>query len=582
MNDFDDVASHTYLSHGHACLVLFLADVSACDAVVQDLGAEVSAYEVWPYCDSTLGDVFTREPQDDRTWGHPEPIVSTGVGFEAAAQVAQFNANLSMLSRFAALYAPETRVLVDSLHASASSYVERLRAAATSGDEDHIRQTLHLEGVLVETNAVLTLYCSQLSSGALPLREDVFPVGEYSLLGIGAMTRAAWRIYSHLNGTFAEYDNVGVVARMYSKAAAFDPYAPSGRIDYRAWRRLRSNIPDLTDGRPGEYLHHVPYFSSRWGFHESKHSISMSWQCLYASASREWNLLTLTHEYLHSHVRGMLAHVLLPQDGDLAVKMSEMYDARERGANALESLQIAFVEALLGLQSTTTLAGLVSGGDQEVSVDMPEKIDPDVLRSLHRRHADLVHEIIVHVLDFRYVYDGRDDSYVDSIWSSWAQVPSVPGKIEHYVLRTLCALAATSTEERTPAMFEDVAGRLRRELAAIENRPRIRPVVRRALDLLDDDVARRRLGVEFIGARYIVELALNFFLDDRLTAALVRDDLTSPGDGRRTYGLEVGDYRGEAIASPIGFLLDAFEDYPAEIDAGTVEQRSVWQMLQLV
>lgn len=583
INDFAErTADRVFISHGHAAIVLTLGSRDACEELVSLLADRVVAHEIWSYAGNRVVDRFIAEPAQCGTWVHPAEIASAGVSAEAAAQVAQFNSNLALLSRIASQYAPETRALVSSLHASISDIAEQLRDVETLPDGDRLWRSRNLEGVLVEANAVVTLYCSQLSSGTLPLGADVFPVGEYSLLGIGSMSRGAWRIYSHLNDTFAQHDHIGVFKRIFTKTPGFDPYAPSGRLDYSEWRKLKSSVRDLTDGVPANYQQHVPYFSSRWGFHEAMHSISMSWQCLYASASRQWNLLTVTHEYLHAHVKGIFSHIIRPGDEDVAARLCRLHNAGEKGSSTLESLQVAYVEALISIESFGAIAEQIDGADQELRETMPRSIDPRALAALNRRHADLMHEIVVHVLDFRYVYDGRDDAYVDSVWSSWSQVPSVAGRIDHYVLRTLCSLAATTTLDRSPEIFKDVVERLRAELIKLTARASSGPVVQAALDLLDDSKSNKRLQVEFSAARYVVELARNFFFDALLNAELVRDDLTAVIGGRRTYGVEVGEYRGEAISSPIGFLLDMFEQYPDEAEAEAVEHASIWQMLQLV
>jgi len=53
------------------------------------------------------------------------------------------------------------------------------------------------------------------------------------------------------------------------------------------------------------------YFSSRWGFHQTVQSVSVSWQCINGNAALDWNLLTLSHEFLHAHLRELLDELLL-------------------------------------------------------------------------------------------------------------------------------------------------------------------------------------------------------------------------------------------------------------------------------
>jgi hypothetical protein len=194
----------------------------------------------------------------------------------------------------------------------------------------------------------------------------------------------------------------------------------------------------------------------------------------------------------------------------------------------------------------------------------------------------MVHEIVVHVLDYLYVYDAREDDYINSIWSSWSLIPSVNERIEHYLLRTICAMSASGSETMpSQAVFGDCVARLRSVLKSIEIRPRLRPAISRAIALLEDETSLKRLGTEFMGARYIVHIAKAFLYDPELNADLIRDINTTIQDGRTTYALEVGDYPGDDIESPIAFLLDRFSGYSDQGGAPAVEYETLWQMLQL-
>jgi hypothetical protein len=581
-----DVASRVYLSHGHAAVVVSLSTTEEAEALVGQAAGELLAHEIWPHSSGRVGvaDIVAAEPECDETVAAPEPVDDSSLTFEGAAQVRQFNSNIALLAQVACRYAPEVAPLISWLHTSVTDIAAELEhLAASTGDDTAVRRSITLESVLVEANAILTLFCSQLGSGQLPLRWEDFPVGEYSLLGIGGMIRSAWRIYAHLNATFAHFDHVGLIQRRYRALPAFDAFAPSSRRDYSSWRHAQIGVAHIADGNSEDFRFHIPCFSSRWGFHESLHSISMSWQCLYASATKEWSLLTLTHEFLHAHVRDLLSEIINPADSDLPTQILRRYNSRSSGDNALEAMQVAYVEALVGIHGCIRLAHLATDADTDSGMtSVPAQLDLNSLSSLIRSHSGLVHEIIVHVLDFLYVYDGRDADYINSIWSSWSLVPSVIDHIDHYVLRTICALAVTSPDGTAQEMFDDARARLRHHLNEIVDRPRIRPATERALELLDGQLTRRQLFLQFPAGRYVVELARHFFVDRSLNAELVRDDNTTIRDGRRTYAVDVGDFRGEDIASPVGFLLDRFPEYADQAGSPEAEYASLWQMLQLV
>jgi len=583
INDYGDVKVNTYIGHGHAAIVVCQPSLQECEALATALSPEIRGFEIWTI---SGGLVLTEqsilcEPLPDGSWIQPTPVEFSHLQSEARAQVEQFNSNLALLGRLASMYAPETAELCLAIRESVAFIVERLLELQEGAEEGSVHESIGLEAHLVEVNSILTIYSSQLGSGSLPLGEDLFPVGEYSLLGIGAMCRGAWRIYSHLNQTFSQHDHAGIVQRAYPLLPPFDPYAPRGRVDYSGWNQHAIRVENLDEAPEAEARLHIPYFSSRWGFHESWNAISLSWQCLYAAATKEWNLLTITHEYLHAHIRDIFGVIFDPSAADVSQVLSD-YNGKSRGDNALASMRLAYIEAVVMIETMTDLSEVVSGTRQQIPGTIPDRLTEHLLRDLFKRHTELVHEIVVHVLDYWYIFDGRDDVYVNSIWSSWSLVPSVASRVPYYVLRTLASLASTSPPGTNPAMFEDAASRLLACLKSMGSRERERPVVNEAIRLLEDKESRQKLGIQFAASRFVVEITLHFFKDSRLNAALVRDGGMAVIDGHRTYNMQFGDYPGLVIESPVAFLLDRFPGYEDQAGSERVEHESIWQMLQLV
>lgn len=581
-----EVRDACYLTHGHAAFVVFLDGQQAAADLLERLGDDVAAWELWPYERGEVAGaaIRWRAPEPAPGWPTLESVRSADIGYESGAQIRQFNANLAVLSGILAVYAPEMLELPVWLHESVTDMAKQLVELQETTDETALRAGVALESVLIETNAVLTLFCSQIGSGTVPITASTFAVGEYSLLGIGGMCRAAWRLYDHLNKTFAQFGHADTVHQSYTFGAAFDVFAPSQRSDFSAWANSPVNLarlPSTTSDSKARY--HIPYFSSRWGFHEALHSISISWQCLHASATKEWNLLTVTHEFLHAHVREIMDQIRLPQAGATFESLATRHRERSSGTTAMESMQVAIVEALVGIRGAQMFAPNVPGGQNvERHAPVPNHMNGAGILELMKAHDGLLQEIIVHVLDFHYTYGGRDRSFIDSLWSSWSLVPAVIDNVEVYVLRTLSALASSSPSGPSEQVFDDAVARLRRCLIDVGNRPRTRPAIQRALLLLNDETRLRRLCVRFLGTRYVVELAKNFFLDERLNAALFRDDQTTVIDGRSTYNLPAGEFVGETPNSPIGFLLDRFDGYANQAGSSEAEYESIWQLIQLI
>lgn len=580
-------AEHIYVSHGLASVVLIAPDAEELAKVLEQAEAHILGYEVWPVHKGEVAtaNIEVRPPLADAApW--VDPVSDADLSYGMAAQVRQFNSNVAYLTSFAKAYFPELHELVVWLRESVHLHAENHRGvdAKTDLDAKDRQNLITWESLLLELNAILALFISQATSGAFPIHHQAYPVGEYSLLGIGGMVRSIWRVYSQLQRTFATFNHAGRIQERYRSIDPFNAYAASRRADYSVWKDNPAGIGSLTaDAEPGRV--HIPHFSSRWGFHESYYGMSLAWQCVHACATTEWSLLTITHEFLHSHVRDLLGAILdLDGDRNQLDRLVQKYNERNIGVNALESMQLALFEGLVGIKGAGRLASKVVRGpfsEQEFSeqAPVPDALTSDDLLALMSAHGGYVHELIVHVLDYLYIYNGEDQLYVYSIWSSWSRVPVVNSNIDHYVLRTLCAMTVTSDESEPEEVFEDVRLRLATALTKLRAEGGDRPTIDRALALLEDGDWKIRLGIHLAAARYVVNLVRHFLFDGSVQASIVADDSATP-TGSPRYVVEIGAFRHDYIESPIGFILDRFSTYDGE-GHPSVEYESLWQMLCL-
>jgi hypothetical protein len=245
-NDVDPkIARRAHVCHGHSSCVLVLDSEVDWESVRDLLTPHLRAWEVWSVDDMARSrQVDLQLPVASPGWTTMAPVDDAPLSNEARNHVRQFNLNMKILDRTASEYAPEIAPLVESLRASVNQIVLDIAELISGGDpsDSAMRQALDLEGVIVEANAVVTLYSSQLASGTLPLRSSTFPVGEYSLLGLGGMLRGVWRLYSQINSTFEHHDHIGTIRRAFPRADSFDPFAPSDHVDYSQWRGLKANV----------------------------------------------------------------------------------------------------------------------------------------------------------------------------------------------------------------------------------------------------------------------------------------------------------------------------------------------------
>ena len=55
-------------------------------------------------------------------------------------------------------------------------------------------------------------------------------------------------------------------------------------------------------------------------------------------------------------------------------------------------------------------------------------------------------EIMTHAFDFLYFYDSDIESYIQGIWSTWAELPNMSSSIPNYVMRSLCVIVLNNIE----------------------------------------------------------------------------------------------------------------------------------------
>lgn len=576
-----DLQSKTMISYGLASVIV-MGQVDELRDLASAQQDRLTAFELWPLTKLQLVEREIERYARDATSTPLVPIPTASLPYDAGCQVRQLNVNLALALHRAATYAPELVGAFTALAEAVALLVDRFRPAGGSDwTVDDVRQHHYYVSRVLEVNAGLAMVISQTLGGVPPLLSSEYPVGEYGLLGIGAATRALWSFYHHLRRCFLEANHAGRLAENAHKLAPFDPFLNWATLDYTLWDNAPAKLADLPSAAGRTPAPHLLHFSSRFGFHETEYTLGASWQSLHASSSREWHLLTVTHEFFHSQVR-QITSVIYPRDTDWD-RLSELF-AGEKPTNALESMQVALVLAMQHYGAARSASAAVGTGinhlDEEGFIPHPTATEIQDTLADELRYFQ---EVVVHVLDFLYTFHGDAATYLAAIWQSWSTVPSVTERIHDYLLRSLCALASDSVlpkrdaGEAFKAVFPLATDSLSDLAARFDS-----PVVAQAVDYLASDLGQRRLELEFTQAYYIARFARVFFFDPKVATALRADDLTSlePQDGRQ-YVFEPGEYPDSSIESPLAFLSDRFEH--ETINAGPeLEFPSLWQLLLLV
>jgi hypothetical protein len=583
----DGPGFQVFMSHGLASVVLLTT--SSADELriaIEKLDLELAAYEIWPFSNGLLN---FRDVTIWRGANHfPTPSRRLDIAElpgPIAVEFRQFNANLALLDNTAREFAPEFSSVCDWLEESGARGLSRIRSELSlQGESLDVAKRLHNDvSILVDVNSCLSMVNSQLADVQPPTLNSSFPVGEHSLLGIGSVSRAAFRLYDHISDVFAAADHPNRLRENFPQVG-FDPAFYPKHFDYTSWelaRNTRLAERCENDAQPGRK--HLVYFSSRWGFHETLNSISLSWQTIGSGASREWNLLTLSHEFLHSHFRELIRANVLDfttddqRDGLVALYNQE-WERPSGRLSFLDSARIFLVNQLKWVGEAELAARAQAEGRSVVDRESDPLDSEELIGLLAAPLLDFVEEVMVHIMDYHYFYNANDSAYVSSLWHSWTLVPQVHRRLRHYLLRTLFALASSEQTTDPERAFENCVMRLRREFGDLRD-SHDGPLVVAAIQDLEDGHALRELFIRFQYNYQLVVFTRMFLIDSSLYSGLNADSQATIGEAPR-YGILPGDFPDWAIESPSGFLLDRFIA-GSDTLTGT-EAESLWQLLVLV
>lgn len=244
-----------YVSHGLSSVLLIVDDQSDIETYYPEFIHLVSAIEIWPFVENQVilsritTEILETNPAEitGLKWisihGLPDLVVD---------QIEQFIQNISLLWDRARYFCPEFGGLVSWLHKQVAETTDVIRKAAfdkaspTAVSDYQVNLTS-----LIEVNESLSTLTSQLL-GIVPgvLASSFFPIGKYSLLGIGTVVRSMWRFYSHINDVFASEAHLSGFESLSLRTEPFDFDEYPSITDMESWNnpviRLNSYVREPT------------------------------------------------------------------------------------------------------------------------------------------------------------------------------------------------------------------------------------------------------------------------------------------------------------------------------------------------
>lgn len=577
-----------YFTHGLASIVITLDD--ECLLLDQKyLSDYIVSIEVWEISDSgelirtdlidykNITEYTLKNFKVDYTGIHQE---------EALSQFKQLNGNISQAARYASRYAPALLPLLQSVAIAANNISEELKHGYSSGSGNLI--VFKEISEIVEMNAAMSMLISQSFSSIPTITESRFPVAQHSLLGIGGSLLSIYRITKHLSDMFHDENELDRITEKYRETKGFNPFVKNYRdFTINNWsKHYNTEVDRIPCSAPCyDRCYQIPSFSSRWGFNATKYTISVAWQCLISNSTKGWNLLTLSHEFLHAHVVGIL-HGLLPVNDEEMDDLIFLWNKHDPDKLTLaQSSQLTimqFVYFRYVIDNSREAAEKKRKPGKIVSEDASVNVTKENTVRLLERHWDYMNEIIVHVLDYSYFYDEDDWLYVSSLWHSWSLIPSVSTRLEYYIQRTICALASA---DKTPTeksdyniIFDNAVKRFLENLGKFQNSQ----VAESVIEILKFRDSLERIRNEFAGNWKLVFFIRTYLFSARLKSKLRADSTRGgPNYSGRAYEFLPLYFNGESPESPVGFLLERFRKTASDGNNLDYEKLSLWQMLLL-
>jgi len=457
-----------------------------------------------------------------------------------------------------------------------------------------------LTDYVVQINSALSYVLSQAYSCLSPILEGGCLYANYSLLGIGSAFCALDSFARFVERVFQRHPVYETVKDKYPWAAGVNVCRgfQEFEAEHGKWATRGGPLDELLGQAEGsEPKARLVFYSGRLGFQEAHFSVSAAMQALFFADTARWSLITLTHELMHSHVRDLLSAILAGANPlELSETRFQGYYLRYRQFlskgfdHAEHKLQECLRFAIFNFCNfQTTLAGLA---DQTAKALAPPGTSaPKTVRAEHRclhpealwedlrQYFKLANEIMVHVLDYLYFYDGKAQLFLDSVWKSWSTVPVVLVNVEHYLKRSLITVAITETGN-SAERFDCAIRIVRESLAALSKAEPDNVLLARALETLNNSSAVTRLRCGFIPGFYLAQVTKSFLHSSHIHSALISDPNFDAAGGGHVFRIGPVEFPGQDITSPVALVMDRARRALLNEEApDAVEGRAAWLFL---
>lgn len=593
------IQRHLFFSLGIPSIVLFYSP-SEEDVVKSHLGTNHRAIEIWKIESGIL--------DSTSPWVAP-PVPTKRESFKIVDSVSErdFDATQVLLDiqHHVLEYVSQASRHCPSALAPFSGFVQHVNRIAADYDRltaelvdesntvalcDRQKNLNALMDLLIQINSALAYVNSQAFSGTTPLLEKRCLFQGHSLLGIGMAVKALNAFGSVVANAFSKIPVYETLRELTPAIAGFDPSTRLSSINDVLRHAPKFDVDELASKTPSEESKpHLFFFSGRLGFQEAHFAVSAAMQTLFAADTIRWSLMTFSHELMHAHVREILGAIFsdvpLDSPGDLA-RFHEQYVAflrngfDPRSHKLIDSLRFSIFNYCLFRDDIDRRVRVRRESANTTHSDRAGQVIP-TLHDLHllliRYYRD-INELIVHVLDFNYFYHRNATLYLNTLWKSWSTVPSVLVNLEHYILRSLAAISTKKPQGTASERFDYAFREFSTVIEGLHSQNPSNALLALATEYLNDEQNKRLLGMQFLAAAYLGNIANCYMRSSQLHALLDGvDAFASMTDDGPHYALEHGEFPTKPVESILSFLVDRLRrSLNAEANGDELLYRSAW------
>lgn len=471
---------NVYISNGHASIIIINSNDELYSFLEQH--SEVVALEAWFIKDGLVLEdkqkLYVRDPvekidnskirvffdsskhEKDSVFGSYIEQINICLG-----ALADQNSKLSKIDLYSVYsIAAHIRKIIE----EAENCLSIQRSAELEERLDAKKKLRASEAVLIEYCAALSYCVTQGTTGFPPILKNPSPFPHNRLLGVGNSVRALKSFVHHISRALVKHSannfiNYQLKRNTNSEVLCESTNYLSGE-KYKTISGKSGEVNFLFDlNSEGLEPENKPvpllsYFSLRHGFKESPISVTAASESLSHELQPHWTLMTLSHEVMHSRVRGMIDNIMFFSSSD---ELTEHYEQYKKWSTVKDQQACSVMEALRNVVYTFCEAWESSLGKS------PKVTNGKELRQLFTKHKMKVVELVVHFHDYFFIYQADATLYFTAIWTSWSKVSTPYLNPEYYLLRSLATASIGTGKSKSEAykyarglivdVFEDIS-----------------------------------------------------------------------------------------------------------------------------